>query len=75
MNPKRYVQISELTSKKGAPGILPISPTTCWRLVKQGSIPAPFKLGPGTTVWDLDELEAAISALKVKSARKLSGEA
>ena len=73
MNRNRYIQISELTSKKGAPGILPISPATCWRLVKQGRIPAPFKLGPGTTVWDLDEVEAAIGAMKAKRARKESG--
>ena len=31
--------------------LLSISRSYLWRLVKQGKIPAPIKLGPKTTVW------------------------
>lgn len=31
--------------------LLSISRSYLWRLVKQGIIPAPVKLGPKTTVW------------------------
>jgi predicted DNA-binding transcriptional regulator AlpA len=70
MNRKRYIQISELATTKRSSGLLPISPTTCWRLVKRGLLPAPFKLGPGTTVWDLNEIEEAITAFKTKRSKK-----
>ena len=70
MTRKRYIQISELATTKNSSGLLPISPTTCWRLVKRGLLPAPFKLGPGTTVWDYDEIEQAIAAFKSKRSTK-----
>jgi predicted DNA-binding transcriptional regulator AlpA len=70
MSQKRYIQISELATTKNSSGLLPISPTTCWRLVKRGLLPAPFKLGPGTTVWDLNEIEEAIAAFKSKRSTK-----
>jgi excisionase family DNA binding protein len=34
--------------------LLSISRSYLWRLVKQGKIPAPIKLGPKTTVWKSD---------------------
>jgi predicted DNA-binding transcriptional regulator AlpA len=70
MNRKRYLQISELATTKNSVGLLPVSPATCWRMVKQGRLPAPFKLGLGTTVWDADEVEAAIERLKSKRVTK-----
>lgn len=70
MNTKRYLQISDLATTKLSIGLLPVSPATCRRMVKQGRLPAPFKLGIGTTVWDADEVEAAIERLKSERASK-----
>ena len=36
--------------------LLSISRSYLWRLVKQGKIPAPIKLGPKTTVWKSDDV-------------------
>ena len=57
----RVIRISDLASTKGKPGRLPNSPATIWRWAAQGSFPKPFKLGPNTTVWDLDQVEAFIA--------------
>ena len=70
MNTKRYLQISDLATTKLSIGLLPVSPATCRRMVKQGRLPAPFKLGIGTTVWDADEVEAAIERLKADRGSK-----
>ena len=73
MTIRRLVQISDLATTAIRKGHLPVSPSTCWRWVKEGRLPTPFKLGPGTTVWDLDEVEAAIAGIKAKRTRKESG--
>jgi len=54
---QRVIRISELATTKNKPGRLPVSPATLWRWVSQSKFPAPFKLGPNTTVWDLDQVE------------------
>lgn len=54
---QRVARITDLASTKSKPGRLPVSPATIWRWVKEGKFPAPFKLGPNTTVWDLDLVE------------------
>jgi prophage regulatory protein len=48
----RVYRIRQLASEKGRPGLLPVSPATIWRWVRQGDFVAPFSLGPQTTVWD-----------------------
>ena len=58
---KRVGRIADLTSTKDRKGRLPISPATWWRWVAEGKAPAPFKLGPNVTVWDLDEVEAFLA--------------
>ncbi len=54
---QRVGRISEVTTTKEKKGLVPVSPATWWRWVADGSAPKPFKLGPNTTVWDLDEVE------------------
>ena len=54
---KRFVRLSELTSTKGKPGRLPVSPATWWRWVAANEAPSPIKLGPNTTVWCLDQID------------------
>ncbi|RJG01272.1 helix-turn-helix transcriptional regulator [Noviherbaspirillum sedimenti] len=42
-------------------GLLPVSPATIWRWVREGKFPKPFKLGDSVTVWDAAEVEAFIA--------------
>jgi prophage regulatory protein len=63
---QRVVRINDLATTKDAKGNvrqgrLPVSPATVWRWVAQSKFPAPFKLGPNTTVWDLDKVEAFLA--------------
>lgn len=54
---QRVGRISEVATTKSKKGLVPVSPATWWRWVAQGHAPQPFKLGPNTTVWDLDQVE------------------
>lgn len=38
------------------PTPLPFSASTLWRKVRDGTFPAPVKLGPKTTVWRVSEV-------------------
>lgn len=58
---QRVGRISEVATTKDKKGIVPVSPATWWRWVAEGKAPAPFKLGPNTTVWDLDQVEAFVA--------------
>ena len=58
---QRVIRISELASRPGKPGLLPVSPATVWRWVREDRFVAPFKLGPATTVFDLSLVEAWIA--------------
>lgn len=50
-------------------GIYSCSPTTIWRAVKQGRIPAPHKISANTTGWNVGELRKAIDEVKAKGDR------
>lgn len=41
-------------------GLLDVSVETIWRYAKQGIIPAPEKLGPRTTAWNVGKLREAL---------------
>ncbi len=58
---QRVIRINDLASTKGKPGKLPVSPATVWRWVAEGRFVKPFKLGPNTTAWDLDQVEAHLA--------------
>ena len=58
---QRVIRIADLATTKTKSGRLPVSPATVWRWVKEGKFPAPFKLGPNTTVLDLDQVEAFLA--------------
>jgi predicted DNA-binding transcriptional regulator AlpA len=49
------------TKDKSVEGLLPVSPATIWRWVREGKFPKPFKLGAGTTVWDAVQVESFIA--------------
>ena len=63
---QKVIRLSGITGTKEIPGsgLLPVSPATIWRWVKAGKFPKPFKLGVGTTVFDLTEVETWIAAQK-----------
>lgn len=50
--------------------VLPISKTTLWRWVSNGTFPAPSKLSPKVTVWPAESVHAFLEA----HAPKLKGE-
>jgi prophage regulatory protein len=58
---QRLGRISEVASTREKKGIVPVSPATWWRWCAEGRAPAPFKIGPNTTVWDLDEVAAFLA--------------
>ena len=60
-NGPRVIRIADLATTKTKKGRLPVSPATIWRWVAEGKFPAPFKLGPNTTVFDLDQVEAFLA--------------
>jgi predicted DNA-binding transcriptional regulator AlpA len=41
-------------------GLLDVSEGSVWRYAKQGIIPAPEKLGPRTTAWNVGKLREAL---------------
>lgn len=41
-------------------GVVPVSGTTLWRMVKAGHFPAPVKLGAGVTAWRVGAVRAWI---------------
>ncbi|CAN7259856.1 AlpA family phage regulatory protein [Variovorax sp. LjRoot130] len=59
--PSRYIRMSELATTPNKPGLMPVSPATAWRWVREGRFPKPFKLGESVTVWDRDAVEAFIA--------------
>jgi predicted DNA-binding transcriptional regulator AlpA len=54
---KRYIRIGQIASRPGHEGMLPVSAPTIWRWVKQGTFPAPIRLGPQTTAWPVEAIE------------------
>jgi len=59
---QRVIRLAQLASIKDRPGLLPVSPATIWRWVREGKFPKPFKLGAGTTVFDAAQVEAFVAA-------------
>jgi predicted DNA-binding transcriptional regulator AlpA len=70
---RRYVRLAQLVGNRNAtppiPGILPVSAATIWRAIRRGDMPAPIKLGPRTTVWDLAAIERWLESKRRPGAR------
>lgn len=62
MNPQKIIRIAELASTPLKTGILPVSPATIWRWVRDGKFPKPFKLGTSVTVWNMSDVEDFIAS-------------
>lgn len=61
---QRVYRMAGLATTKNNQGLLPVSPATIWRWVKDGTFPAPFKLGLNTTVWSANAVDAWVDARK-----------
>lgn len=55
---QRFIRINELASRKGQPGRWPVGPSTVWRWVSKGLLTPPTKLGPQTSAWPIEAIEA-----------------
>jgi len=72
MNNQRVYRLSTLANsksrKKGSDeiiarvGVVPVSPATIWRWIKEGKFPAPFKLGENCSVWDANAVDQWLDA-------------
>jgi len=58
---QQRIRISDLATTQAKQGLLPVSPSTIWRWVREGHFPKPFKIGSRVTVWDRTEVEAFIA--------------
>lgn len=57
----RVIRIADIATTPTKPGILPVSPATIWRWVRDGKFPKPFNIGARTTVWNYDEIQTYIA--------------
>lgn len=53
-----FVRVTEICSKPGKPGILPIGQSSWWRWHAEGKTPPAYKIGPKITAWKLDDVLA-----------------
>lgn len=44
-------------------GLLGVSLNTIWRWSKAGRLPAPVRIGPNTTRWNMGEIRAALDRM------------
>lgn len=58
----RIIRIADLATTQKKAGILPVSPATIWRWVRDGKFPQPFKLGASVTGWSADEINAFVAS-------------
>jgi predicted DNA-binding transcriptional regulator AlpA len=54
---QRILRIADIATTKRKKGLLPVSPATIWRWVRDGKFPPPYKLGESVTVWDIAVVE------------------
>ena len=64
-----YIRINELATISGKGGLMPFSPATIWRKVKDGTFPKPVKLGERITAWHMDDIEAWLAARHEEAAK------
>jgi prophage regulatory protein len=65
----RYIRINGLATTQAKAGVIPASPATIWRKVKNGSFPKPIKLGDRITAWHMDDIEAWLIARHEEAAK------
>lgn len=58
-------RLSQLATTKDKPGILPVSPATIWRWVKDGKFPKPFTMGMRCTAWNKSAVDTWLAEAQV----------
>ena len=64
-----YIRIGGLATTKSKLGLMPFSPATIWRKVKEGTFPKPVKLGERITAWHMDDIEQWLAARHKEAAK------
>lgn len=64
-----YIRMDGLATTKAKSGLMPFSPATIWRKVKEGSFPKPVKLGERITAWHMDDIEQWLAARHKEAAK------
>lgn len=57
-----FVREQKLLAMYGQHGPLPFSRSTLWRMIRAKKFPAPVKLSPGVTAWDVTSVRAWLQA-------------
>lgn len=57
----RIIRIADIATTQAKPGLLPVSPATIWRWVRDGKFPKPFKMGACVTAWRSEDVDAFIN--------------
>lgn len=68
MMSKLIVRIADIASTPKRAGMLPVSPATIWRWVRDGKFPQPFKLGSSVTGWYAADIEAFVAQCATEAA-------
>ncbi|MDP6095726.1 MAG: AlpA family phage regulatory protein [Gammaproteobacteria bacterium] len=57
-----FLRLRQIVGDKtqGIPPIIPVSKSTWWAGVASGKFPKPVKLGPATTAWRAEDIQALI---------------
>ena len=58
---QQIIRINELATTPLKQGLLPVSPATIWRWVREGKFPKPFKIGQRVTAWNLASVQEFIA--------------
>jgi len=58
---RRFIRIKEIATTPAKAGMLPVSPATIWRWVRDGKFPQPFKLSAGVTAWRTADIEQFVA--------------
>ncbi len=57
---KGFVRLKQIIAPLGP---IPIGISSYWKWVKDGKAPQPLKIGPNTTVWRAEEINALLERL------------
>ena len=60
-----FLRITQILGnpKNNTPPIIPVSKSTWWAGVASGKFPKPVKLGPATTAWRAEDIQALVKEL------------
>lgn len=66
---QKYIRIGGLATTAEKEGVIPASPATIWRKVKDGTFPKPVKLGERITAWKIEDVNAWLATRHEEAAK------